>query len=85
MFHLLRLRFVATWFGLALILGSGGTTLPAFAQAPEAPDVSAILDKTQSSVTGIQERLVEKPQGIGDAARNNTVMIKTGDFPCNVN
>lgn len=54
---------------LALLSGVGGVTSAAHAQ-PAVPsaiqDVGATLDKTQSSVTGIQEKLKSKPQGIDD-------------------
>ncbi|MBP6019940.1 MAG: mechanosensitive ion channel family protein [Burkholderiaceae bacterium] len=70
MMHLSRLQFVAIWlFCLALLSGLGSVTPQAYAQtsAPSAvQDVGATLDKTQSSVTGIQERLKNKPEGIDD-------------------
>ncbi|MDX3894950.1 DUF3772 domain-containing protein [Pusillimonas sp.] len=54
---------------LALSLGLGGVAPRALAQ-PSAPsetqDVGAVLDKTQASVTKIQERLKQKPQNIDD-------------------
>ncbi|NYT83802.1 DUF3772 domain-containing protein [Alcaligenaceae bacterium] len=51
---------------LTLLLGSGGTASQAYAQSAPAQDVGAMLDKTQSSVTNIQERLKQKPQDIDD-------------------
>ncbi|HUH40825.1 MAG TPA: DUF3772 domain-containing protein [Castellaniella sp.] len=56
---------------LALLLGLGGFTPQASAQSsakPAVQDVSAMLDKTQTAVTSIQERLEEKPQDIDDAS-----------------
>lgn len=58
--------FVMVLLCLALLLGSGGTASQAYAQSAPAQDVGAILDKTQSSVTNIQERLKQKPQDIDD-------------------
>lgn len=68
MVHSLRLGLVVTWlFCLTLIMGLSGFTPYAFGQTSEIAEVSTILDKTQSSVTGIQERLKQKPQSIDDA------------------
>ncbi|TFL11524.1 mechanosensitive ion channel family protein [Pusillimonas caeni] len=70
MMRMLRLRLAAFCLCcLALSLGLGGVAPRALAQ-PSAPsetqDVGAVLDKTQASVTRIQERLKQKPQGIDD-------------------
>lgn len=55
---------------LVLLLGLGGFAPLATAQSPHAAaiqDANAMLDKTQEAVSGIQERMKKKPQGIDDA------------------
>lgn len=70
MIHPLRLRFVVIWLAcLVLLPGWVGVMPQAYAQATATSpiqDAEAVLDKTQSMVTGIQERLQGKPQGIDD-------------------
>lgn len=68
MAQLLHHRLAVTWLlCLALSLALGGIAPRAFAQAAAAQDQSAMLDKARQSVTGIQERLKQKPEGIDDA------------------
>lgn len=66
-----RFQFVAIGVVCLLLLLAFAAMAPnAAAQASAAPrtqDVNAILDKTQSSVTSIQERMEQKPQSIDDA------------------
>lgn len=65
----LRLAAICLCF-LALSLGMGGTASLALAQGVASSaqeDASVALDKARASVTTIQERLQQKPEGIADA------------------